>query len=126
MFNLTILLSGFVQSQDVTQFPPDLIGNLTDAPVLHCSHSIQGFEHILWYKHDGRRFNFFGYINLNYLYPEEEVKNKVTFAGDGRNNVTFTINSLTSDDNGVYYCAARRHSVSDPHKTAQKQIVSLS
>lgn len=100
-----------MKSQNVEQSPPDLIKSLGDSAVLNCSHSIKDFEVILWFKQDGRRFILFGYINLNFYYPEDELKQKISFAGDGRNNATLTINKLTAADNGVFYCAARRHSV---------------
>ncbi|XP_073783787.1 uncharacterized protein [Danio rerio] len=105
-----ILLPGFAQSNEINQFPPDLMGHLTESVLLSCSHSIQNFELTLWYKQsEDRRLIFLGYLNLKFQYPEDEFKNKIALKGDGSSNSTLTINNLTSDDSAVYFCAARRH-----------------
>lgn len=112
---------GLVQSQKVDQSPRDLIRKLTESAVLTCSHSDQGFELILWYKRsDDKGLIFLGYLNTMFAYPEDEFKQKIDLAGDGRSKATLTIKNLTEDSSGVYYCAARRHSVINPHNPAQK------
>ncbi len=115
---------GLIRSKKVDQTPQDLIRNLTESAVLTCSHSDQGFELILWYKRsDDKGFIFLGYLNNNFPNPEDEFKHKISLAGDGRNSATLTIKDLTEDNSGVYYCAARRHSVLKPHNPEQKHIL---
>ncbi len=98
--------------------------NLTESAVLTCSHSDEGFELILWYKQsDDKGLIFLGYLNIDFVYPEDEFKDKISLAGDGRSSATLTIKDLTEDNSGVYYCAARRHSVLKPHNPEQKHIL---
>uniref|UniRef100_A0A672MZE9 Ig-like domain-containing protein n=1 Tax=Sinocyclocheilus grahami TaxID=75366 RepID=A0A672MZE9_SINGR len=65
-------------------------------------------------------FIFLGYLNNNFPNPEEDFKHKIDLAGDGRSSATLTIKDLTEDNSGVYYCAARRHSVLNPHNPTRK------
>ncbi len=117
-------LLDLIRSKKIDQTPQDLIRNLTESAVLNCSHSDQGFELILWYKRsDDKGFIFLGYLNNNFPNPEDEFKDKIDLAGDGRSSSTLTIKDLTEDNNGLYYCAARRHSVSNPHNPEQKHIL---
>ncbi|KAL0170617.1 hypothetical protein M9458_035213, partial [Cirrhinus mrigala] len=50
---------------------------------------------------------------------------KISLAGDGTSSATLTIKDLTEVDSGVYYCAARMHSVLNPHNPAQKHNVNV-
>ncbi|KAF4102514.1 hypothetical protein G5714_017314 [Onychostoma macrolepis] len=119
-----VMLPGLIRSKKVDQTPQDLIRNLTESAVVTCSHSDQGFELILWYKRsDDKGFIFLGYLNNNFQNPEDEFKDKIELAGDGRSSATLTIKHLTADNSGVYYCAARRHSVLKPHNPEQKHFL---
>jgi len=121
----TSLFLGLVQSQKVTQSPPDLMKILTESAVLNCSHSDPSLEHILWYKQsEDKGFVFLGFLNNNFQNPEDEFENKISLDGDGRSHATLTIHNLTLVDSAVYYCAARTHSVLNPHNPAQKPSLS--
>uniref|UniRef100_A0AAY4AEG6 Immunoglobulin V-set domain-containing protein n=1 Tax=Denticeps clupeoides TaxID=299321 RepID=A0AAY4AEG6_9TELE len=104
---------------NVYQSPADLI-TVSDKAVFQCFHKLDNYDRILWYKYTTQRqFHFLGYLNRNYGYPEEELKNKISFTGDGQNNASMAMSSLTPDDSAVYFCAARLHSAANPPAAAQ-------
>lgn len=47
-----------------------------------------------------------GYLNTIFPKPEAEFETKIKLSGDGSNNGTLTINSLSVNDSAVYFCAA--------------------
>ncbi|KAL7862341.1 hypothetical protein SRHO_G00137820 [Serrasalmus rhombeus] len=121
LFLSPAILSGLVACHQVEQSPPHVLKNRTESAKLSCSHSVKEFEHILWFKQskDGN-FIYLGYLNLKNPYPEDEYKGIIQLDGNGNSASTLTINNLTPKDNAVYFCAARRHSVSSLILPAQK------
>uniref|UniRef100_A0A3B3HIS9 Ig-like domain-containing protein n=1 Tax=Oryzias latipes TaxID=8090 RepID=A0A3B3HIS9_ORYLA len=98
-------------SNAVQQTPPSLIRS-PGQPVpsqIYCSHSITSFDNILWYKQDsGGALKYLGYLNLQFPYPENDVKETLSFSGDGRSHSNLSFSRLSEDDSAVYFCAARR------------------
>ncbi|KTF92680.1 hypothetical protein cypCar_00040524 [Cyprinus carpio] len=100
-------IQGSTLSDKVFQEPRNMIVDIKDSPVLQCSHSISGYDRILWYKQtqDGQLV-FLGYLlGLNDLL-EPEVKNKFKLDGNGNNNGKLVIKSLDFNDTATYFCAA--------------------
>lgn len=98
----------------VDQNPPDLIKTRQESTDLYCSHSIPNHEVMLWYKQsDSNHLQFLGYLNLNFPYPEDSLKSKIDLDGDGRNKGKLTVKNLQPNDSAVYFCAVRRHGVSN-------------
>uniref|UniRef100_A0A3B3UNT9 Ig-like domain-containing protein n=1 Tax=Poecilia latipinna TaxID=48699 RepID=A0A3B3UNT9_9TELE len=90
--------------------PPSIIkktGESVDKEI-RCSHSIPNHDVILWYKQDeNRTLQLLGYLNLNFVTVERDVKKTISFEGDGRTHSDLTVSDLTADDSAVYFCAAR-------------------
>ncbi|KAL6477473.1 hypothetical protein MHYP_G00133080 [Metynnis hypsauchen] len=92
---------------NVVQNPPDLIKNQDEFAEISCAHTVKSCDRILWYKHtQATGFKFMGYLNVQSSKPEIEYEKKITLSGDGRNNGSLTITSLSVNDTAVYFCAA--------------------
>uniref|UniRef100_A0A4W6BUY8 Ig-like domain-containing protein n=1 Tax=Lates calcarifer TaxID=8187 RepID=A0A4W6BUY8_LATCA len=111
----------------VDQTPPVIIKKTGESVTseIKCSHSIQNHDVILWYKQDEHGLKLLGYLNLDRLYPEDDVKGKISFDGDGSKQSSLTISSLLSNDGGVYFCAARYHSNTDSTQVNTKTLKSI-
>lgn len=98
-------------SYSVHQTPPSLIKSPGQSVLgqIYCSHSIPNYDNILWYKQDGGgALKYLGYLNLQHLYPENDVKEILSFSGDGRTHSNLSFVSVSQNDSAVYFCAARR------------------
>uniref|UniRef100_A0A8C7X3P4 Ig-like domain-containing protein n=1 Tax=Oryzias sinensis TaxID=183150 RepID=A0A8C7X3P4_9TELE len=98
-------------SYAVQQTPPSLIRSPGQSvpSQIYCSHSITNFDNILWYKQDsGGALKYLGYLNLQFPYPENDVKETLSFSGDGRSHSNLSFSGLSEVDSAVYFCAARR------------------
>ncbi|MBN3306579.1 HVM14 protein, partial [Amia calva] len=104
--------TGPSDSSNVQQSPPGLLKSPGQSAEINCSHTITGYDRILWYKQSGRggAWMFIGYLYTNMPYHEEELKEKFSLSVDGRNNAIMTIPSIVDTDNAVYFCAASLHS----------------
>uniref|UniRef100_A0A3P8Z2L6 Ig-like domain-containing protein n=1 Tax=Esox lucius TaxID=8010 RepID=A0A3P8Z2L6_ESOLU len=94
-------------SDQVHQHPADLFKKQGVSVDMHCSHNIESYNRILWYKQDGhRRLIFLGYIFMTSVNPEPGID--VVLKGDANKggNSTLTINQLTPNSSAVYFCAA--------------------
>ncbi|CAI5695654.1 unnamed protein product [Oreochromis niloticus] len=108
--------NGVSSTYTVQQTPPSIIKKVGQAvsSEIHCSHEVSIFERILWYKQDKDRApQFLGYLNLNSPYPEEDVKGKISFNGNGKKYSNLTISNVSVTDSAVYFCAASQHSTTD-------------
>ncbi|KAL7862356.1 hypothetical protein SRHO_G00137970 [Serrasalmus rhombeus] len=94
-------------NNEVSQIPAELFRKSGESADLQCSHSISGYNTILWYKQARNgELQFMGYLTVTSPQPEPEFSKKVKFSGRGNTNGTLTINALTSNDSAVYFCAA--------------------
>ena len=51
---------------------------------INCSHSITYYERSLWYKQeDQRALRLLGYLNVNIVNLEDNMKAKISYDGDG-------------------------------------------
>lgn len=115
--------TGTADTKTVHQTPPFIIKRTGESlnDEIECSHRIENYEVILWYKTDQNgSLRFLGILNLAFPYPEEELKAKISFKGHGSKQSNLSVSDLQVSDAGVYYCAARRHSAADPMQSMQK------
>uniref|UniRef100_A0AAR2IHA7 Ig-like domain-containing protein n=1 Tax=Pygocentrus nattereri TaxID=42514 RepID=A0AAR2IHA7_PYGNA len=97
-------------NNEVSQIPAELFRKSGESADLQCSHSISGYTTILWYKQARNgELQFMGYLTVTSPQSEPEFSKKVKFSGRGDTNGTLTINTLTSNDSAVYFCAAFTH-----------------
>lgn len=109
VFNiLSAFSTGASNAYSVVQTPPFIIKGPGESVTrgINCSHNITNYDVILWYKQDHRALKLLGYLNINFPYPEDDVKEKISFKGDGRKQSSLTISNVSVYDNGVYFCAA--------------------
>ncbi|XP_063355176.1 M1-specific T cell receptor beta chain-like [Pelmatolapia mariae] len=102
-----ILVSGSTSSDQVDQTPADIYTKGEDAKV-YCSHSIQNYNKILWYKQSEKQLQYLGYMNIDKGYPEPGVNVTMDGGANQKENCTLTIKDLKLSSSGVYFCAARR------------------
>ncbi|RVE57554.1 hypothetical protein OJAV_G00217380 [Oryzias javanicus] len=98
-------------SYSVQQTPSSLIKSPGQSVLgqIYCSHSIPNHDNILWYKQDGGgALKYLGYLNMQHGYPEDDVKEILSFSGNGETHSNLSFPSVSRDDSAVYFCAARR------------------
>ena len=94
-------------SNDVSQTPPDLLRKPGEPAELQCSHNIQDYNYILWYKQSSNReLQLMGRLAVTSSQPEPKFNTTITLSGNGNKNCILTIKAPTSDDSAVYFCAA--------------------
>ncbi|XP_075209470.1 T cell receptor alpha variable 13-1 [Echeneis naucrates] len=115
-FNI-ILVSGSSLSDQVHQKPTDIYIQKGETAKIECSHSINSYDRILWYKQlKNRQLQFLGYMNFINPYPEKELDINININGSASKDqtCTLTIEKLSEKSSAVYFCAARYHS-DTPH-----------
>uniref|UniRef100_A0AAY4AIS8 Ig-like domain-containing protein n=1 Tax=Denticeps clupeoides TaxID=299321 RepID=A0AAY4AIS8_9TELE len=76
-----------------------------------CSHNVSNYYYIQWYKQtQSSGLKLLGYLSTDTpnLEPEYKESKKIQMDGDARENkkAFLTINSLSSSDSAVYFCAS--------------------
>uniref|UniRef100_A0A3B3WQH6 Ig-like domain-containing protein n=1 Tax=Poecilia mexicana TaxID=48701 RepID=A0A3B3WQH6_9TELE len=105
--------SGASLSDQVHQTPADMFYKPGEAAVINCSHTIDSYDRILWYKHsNGNQMQFLGYMNIKFGTPEPGVKVKINGSANKNDLCTLTVEDLSVSSSAVYFCAARYHSAS--------------
>ena len=103
----------------VDQNPSEVIQDLGQSETIQCSHDISNYNVILWYKNTEKRsLQLLGYITVTKGNTEPGFNDKIQLDGDATTNkkASVTLKNLTSDDTGVYFCAASLHSsTTTPH-----------
>ncbi|TWW72559.1 hypothetical protein D4764_16G0010560 [Takifugu flavidus] len=106
----SLLASGSSLSDQVHQSPADIYHQPRGTAKINCSHSIETYDQIFWYKKSNLELQLLGYMFINE--PNVEKGSGVTIEGDARKTKTCTliIEGLSVNSSGVYFCAASLHS----------------
>ncbi|KAI3367434.1 hypothetical protein L3Q82_026296, partial [Scortum barcoo] len=116
-------------TNSVLQTPPFIIKRTGESVTseIKCSHKTTSFNQILCYKQDEHKaLKLLGYLNVDTPYPEDDVKEKISFDGDGSKASNLTVSNLSLNDSGVYFCAASQHSAADSPQVNTKTLLHLS
>ncbi|KAM3594448.1 uncharacterized protein V6R79_008037 [Siganus canaliculatus] len=100
------LLSGSSLSDQVHQTPPDMFTQQGQKAQIQCSHRIQSYNVILWYKQTDGQMKLLGYMYVDNPTLEPEVNVKIEGNANKDQNCTLTVEELTVSSSAVYYCAA--------------------
>uniref|UniRef100_A0A3Q2QI92 Ig-like domain-containing protein n=1 Tax=Fundulus heteroclitus TaxID=8078 RepID=A0A3Q2QI92_FUNHE len=102
-----VFCAGSSLSDQVRQTPAYIQANSGDSATISCSHSIQSYDVILWYKRsEDTQLQLLGYRYLGTSFPEPGVDVDM----EGGQTCTLTIERVNQSSTGVYFCAASRHS----------------
>lgn len=101
--------TGSSPSDNIYQSPAVMYRYPGEKAVIICSHSIQNYDQILWYKQlQNAQLQLLGYIYGGSKFPEPRVEEKMDGKAKKDENCTLTIENLNSS--AVYFCAACYHS----------------
>uniref|UniRef100_A0A3Q2QKA7 Ig-like domain-containing protein n=1 Tax=Fundulus heteroclitus TaxID=8078 RepID=A0A3Q2QKA7_FUNHE len=98
-------------SDQVHQTPFYIQANPGETVEISCSHSIQNYDRILWYRRSqDTQLHFLGYMLQSLGNPEPAAN--VTMKGSANKDKTCTliIKELRVNSSAVYFCAASYHS----------------
>uniref|UniRef100_A0A3B3H5Y3 Ig-like domain-containing protein n=1 Tax=Oryzias latipes TaxID=8090 RepID=A0A3B3H5Y3_ORYLA len=99
-----------LSSLRVQQTPAEMHRLPSSSANLSCSHSIQNYDKILWYRQQGDGMQLLGYMNMMHGYPEPGVNVNITGSARQGQTCTLTIQDLSLSSSAVYFCAASYHS----------------
>uniref|UniRef100_A0A8C1PB41 Immunoglobulin V-set domain-containing protein n=1 Tax=Cyprinus carpio TaxID=7962 RepID=A0A8C1PB41_CYPCA len=103
-----IIVLLYILGKSVVQTPSELLKKKDEFAEIKCSHNIQSYYITQWYKQSQSimELQLMGNINVKQKTIEPEFNGKIKLDGDGRNNVTLTIDTLILNDSAMYFCAA--------------------
>lgn len=108
---LDLFFTGSSLSDKVHQTPADMYNKPGGTAKINCSHSIQNYDSILWYKQlKNKQLQFLGYMYTNMDNPEAGLGVKINGGAEKDQTCTLEIEGLNLNSNAVYFCAARLHS----------------
>uniref|UniRef100_A0A3Q2WUZ7 Ig-like domain-containing protein n=1 Tax=Haplochromis burtoni TaxID=8153 RepID=A0A3Q2WUZ7_HAPBU len=103
---LLIFFTGSSLSDQVFQTPADMYKNQEQTAEINCSHSIAGYDRILWYKQTkSKQLHFLGYMVVSQGAPEPGWR------------------KLVPGDSGVYFCAVSLTDGGDVSTTAESSYL---
>uniref|UniRef100_A0A667YT21 Ig-like domain-containing protein n=1 Tax=Myripristis murdjan TaxID=586833 RepID=A0A667YT21_9TELE len=109
-----------VQPDKVHQTPADMYRKPGEKAQLNCSHNIQNYNTILWYRQsENQQLQLLGYI-YGKAFPEPGMT--VHMDGGTRQGETSTLTTegLSLNSSAVYFCAASYHSAAYRCSSVQK------
>uniref|UniRef100_A0A667Z105 Ig-like domain-containing protein n=1 Tax=Myripristis murdjan TaxID=586833 RepID=A0A667Z105_9TELE len=93
------------------QTPADMYKKPGEKAQLNCSHNIQSYDQILWYRQsESQQMQLLGYINVRIANPES---GKFPVTKPDAASGTLTVKDLVAEDKGLYFCAVSEHSDTD-------------
>ncbi|CAL8283868.1 unnamed protein product [Lota lota] len=124
------VLHGASLSDQVHQTPTEMVVAIESGQTvtLSCSHSIQDYNRILWYKqqHNDKQMEFLGYILSTTANPEKGKAVAMGGSADKDQTARLTIQNIREESSAVYFCAASIHNAADQvHQTPTEMVVSM-
>lgn len=107
-------------SDKVQQSPPDIHKSSEKEVKIQCSHSIDSYNRILWYKQTSRDMQLLGFRFAGSSTLEEGAKVEIGGGANKGETCTLTIKEHRENSSGVYFCAASLHSASRLWSSVQK------
>ncbi|XP_061890566.1 uncharacterized protein LOC133640898 [Entelurus aequoreus] len=101
----TALLSG----EKVLQTPSDMLKNTGETATIQCSHSITGYDVILWYKNVDVQMQPLGYMSYSNALPEKGVDVEIKGSASVNEQCRLIVPKLNLNSSAFYYCAASYH-----------------
>ncbi|CAJ1074719.1 uncharacterized protein LOC117806520 [Xyrichtys novacula] len=102
-----ILVSGSSDGKEVNQKPDRIFSKLGQSAELTCSHKINTYNQINWYKQvESKEMQYLGYMVGNNGNPEIKSKVKIEGNANANKNCTLTILAVDLNSSAVYFCAA--------------------
>ncbi|KAI3367129.1 hypothetical protein L3Q82_008184 [Scortum barcoo] len=114
-------VTGSSPSDQIYQTPAQTYDKPGKSATISCSHSIQNYDQILWYKQSKNgELQLLGYMTGDSGFPETGVNVKIEGNAQKDQNCTLTIKQLSLNSSAVYFCAARLHSAAYHCSSVQK------
>uniref|UniRef100_A0A667YKN9 Ig-like domain-containing protein n=1 Tax=Myripristis murdjan TaxID=586833 RepID=A0A667YKN9_9TELE len=105
----------------VHQTPADMYKKPGEKAQLKCSHNIQGYNQILWYRQsENQEMQFLGYMLAGIANLEPGVTVQMGGNANQGENSTLTTEELSMNSSAVYFCAASYHSAAYHCSSVQK------
>lgn len=123
---LICLFTGASRSDQVYQTPAHMYKDPGTTATIYCSHSIQNYDQILWYKQlQSRHLQLLGYAfgDSTFLVPGRDLELDGNANKD--QNCTLTFKDLGVNSDAVYFCAACYHSASYHCASMQQSPITL-
>uniref|UniRef100_A0A4W6CML7 Ig-like domain-containing protein n=1 Tax=Lates calcarifer TaxID=8187 RepID=A0A4W6CML7_LATCA len=117
---LSFFPTGASVSDKVQQTPADIHKKQEQTAKIYCSHNIESYYIILWYKQSNRELQLLGYMTGDSEKLEPGVKVKIEGNANKGQNCTLTIEGLRTNNSAVYFCAASYHSATYHCSSVQK------
>ncbi|XP_037550754.1 M1-specific T cell receptor beta chain [Nematolebias whitei] len=103
----TLTVEGSSLSDQVVQTPSFIQASPGGAAKMTCSHSIQSYNQILWYKRSEHgELTLLGYMYLDNSNPEPGVNVLMEGSADEGRNCSLTLRELSVSSSALYFCAA--------------------
>ena len=116
-----VFSTGSSLSDQITQVPTHTFKNPGETVEFSCSHSIQSYNRILWYKQTkNNQMQLLGHMTGDSGLPETGLNVTLDGSANKDQTCTLTVKGLSLSSSAVYFCAACYHSASYLCSSVQK------
>uniref|UniRef100_A0A3B4ZAQ6 Ig-like domain-containing protein n=1 Tax=Stegastes partitus TaxID=144197 RepID=A0A3B4ZAQ6_9TELE len=108
-------------SDRVFQTPDHISKEPGEEAKMNCSHTIQGYDRILWYKQTRNSPpQFLGHVYVTVVNPEPGLDVQMEGSASEGQTCTLTVKDLSPNSSAVYFCAVRLHDATYHLSSVQK------
>ena len=119
-FNLINFSTGSPLSDQVHQTPAHMYNKPGETAKINCSHSIDTWNRILWYKQSNGQLQFLGNMVATGGFAEIGMGVKIEGSANKDQICTLTTEVLNLSSSAVYFCVASFHSATYHCSSVQK------